>query len=218
MKFTLPVLFLAVYAFSGCGPKNRAEDKIASPEIKESFAVASVANLVGTNDKSRVIVKKAAFEKEFLLSSGIIKQLPGPHFEGQESMIVSFIQRDGKLYMLNVTGTQQVGSVKSKEPLLLAEFKIIVEESAHVEIDFNAGMSQLFKGSKSLVADDIDQEYGQTSYKIRISYLDQVKLENESLLIRQKAVLQYENTDIPLEIRYQGLFYHRAHFRRRRLG
>lgn len=207
-------------------PKNTAApspEAQASPEIGKSFtktdvqpgspaasptptpvpatsAPATPPITPAQTDRSHVVVKKAALEKEFILMTSLVKVLPAPQFEAMESLIVSFIKRDGKIFMLNATHIQEVGNNRS--PLILAEFAILSENEEQIEFDFNAGMKQLFTMSTPVDPNETHENLGQEIAQINLSYLDQVKFENEAMFIKQIAQFKKDDLVMPAEVRY----------------
>lgn len=220
MRNQIGLLLMIAFVLSSCGKQNKAShnppeelavsrtgidpapEAQAAPAISNSFSkTASVSAAPNAStDVAHVVIKKSALNKEFLLLTSRVLLLPAPQFNAQESLIVSFIKRENKIFMLNATRTQQVG--QNRDDLPLAEFEIISENSEHFEIDFNGGMKQQFVGTKTVSLDDIQTPAGQWVAQIQLSYLDEVKFENESMFVRQKAQLRDENVVFPVEFRY----------------
>lgn len=185
----------------GLDPKA---ELLASPHILKSFGRTTRdtnASNGANEDRYHVVIKKSALEKEFLLATSLIHQLPAPQFRSMQSLIVSFVKRNNKIYMNNVTGIHEIAS--NHNPQILAEFPIISEDTEQYEIDYNEGMKQLFTFSAPAETDTIFAEAGQIASDIKISYLDQVKLDNEILFIRQIAQIKVESLVVPVEVRYQ---------------
>lgn len=222
MRNQLGLLLIIMLVLSSCGKKDKASqnppeappasrlgvdpvpEAQASPEIGHSFTQAAVATSTSgttTADVSHVVIKKSAMNKEFLLLTDITNLLPAPQFSSLDSLIVSFIKRDQKIYMLNATRTQQIG--QNRDDLPLAEFLILSENSEQFEIDFNNGMNQLFTASKLVNVDDTGGGAGLVTAQFQLSYLDQVKFENETLFIIQKAQLRDGPVVSPVEVRYR---------------
>lgn len=213
----LLVGFLMTACHSGfrSGIDPRPEVK-ASASIADSFNVADVKNGQPLNqplniDQSHVVILKSALNKEFLLSVNMLSQTPTPMFAGLQSRVVSFILRDQKVYLVDVTKNNLVGVGNIPQNLLLAEFPILNQTEQSVTIDFNQGMKQIFTVSELFGSDD--PGYAGANYKlptsqIRLSYLDEVKLQENALFIRQVAQVEVtdsnnETTAQPVEVRYQ---------------
>ncbi|MBC7419411.1 MAG: zinc-dependent metalloprotease [Bdellovibrio sp.] len=212
------ILVLAsVVAFSfGC-QKNRlgidpTSEHRASAKIADSFFAQT--NLITESDlavdQAHVVIKKVALDKEFLLSSNILWQTPTPAFSSLQSRVISFILRDHKVYLMDVTGNHKVGVNNIPQNLLLAEFNILSESTNSLVIDFNTGMKNVFTAGDMYASDDgsADADYNLPTAKVGLSYLDEVVMHEDTLFIRQVAQLEtvsekQETKSVPVEVRYQ---------------
>lgn len=189
-------------------PQFKASDKIEN-SFKSSSKVTASPGL-GAKE-NHVEIQRKAFDKEFLLSANILSQSPTPMFSSLESRVVSFIQRDNKIILLDVTKNHEVGTGHNiPQHLLLAEFPILTETTDSVIFDFNAGMNQIFTNGAMFASDDPpfgEAHYNLPKMNIRISYLDEVSLKNNSLFIKQVTQAEFQADNnlkvIPYEIRYQ---------------
>jgi len=161
-------------------------------------------------DKAHVLIQKSALEKEFLLSVNLLAQAPTPQFSSLQSRVISFILRDKKVYMLDVTKNNIVGEKENiPQTLLIAEFQVLSESDTALEIDFNAGMRQVFTTS-DIRASDIAalnaNNYRLSAAQVRVSYLAEVSIQNsKALFIKQVAQIDAEDGGAAraVEIRYQ---------------
>lgn len=186
----------------------------AAPNAGSSFAAEKVNQTgdVAVTDKSHVSIKPSALNKEFLLSANMLTQTPSPSFQGLQSRIVSFIERDGKIIMLDVTKNNVIAKDNIPQTLLITEFPILSKNENSIVIDFNAGMNKLFVNGDWQAWEDQpdDAEYATSALAVSSSYLDEVKVTDEAMFIRQIAQISQAaplglgpNSYEPLEIRYQ---------------
>ena len=145
-----------------------------------------------TEQKVTIRLSQDALGKEFILQVALTTFAEAPSFKGMRSHIVTFKKHRGKLYMLEAS---QGHTVTSDLPttLLLAEFPIVVEDSAFIEIDWNAGMKQVFIAQEMYASDFMGRDYtpGVQTMEARFSFVDgaQVLGENQ-IVVRQVAQLQ----------------------------
>ncbi len=213
----LVLTVLSLFAF-GCSKQARlgidpASERKASSQIVDSFTSLPVSKFKESGlavDQARVEIKKSALEKEFLLSTNIISQTPTPAFSSLQSRVVMFVLRDGKVYLLDVTGNNRVGLDNIPQTLLLAEFDIFSDKVDSLVIDFNTGMKKIFLAGDMFASDDgnVDSNYKLPTAKINLSYLEEVSLRGEALFIRQIAQIETESEkrdidSVPVEVRYQ---------------
>lgn len=212
------LLGLSFLVFS-CTPKNsregidpRAEVK-ASAVIADSFRAEKAADQVEQSgqdlavlDQAHLAIAHAALGKEFLLSTNLLSQEPTPAFTSLQSRVVSFILRDGKVYLLDVTGNNRVGVDNIAQNIVIAEFPVLAEFGDFVKIDFNAGMKQIITVTDMYSSDGAGDTTSSVQ-KVNISYLDEISLKDEAVLIRQVAQLEAQTKDgtslMPVEVRYQ---------------
>lgn len=192
---------------SGIDPTPQAQAD-ANPE--QSFKVAPTSSDQPSDssrkDKSRVVIKKSALNKEFLLSVNMLAQAPTPSFSSLQSRVISFIQRDRNVYILDVTGNNRVGDGNIPQNLLIAQLPVIKESASDLEVDFNAGMNQVFTVGDMFASDDSEgsaEDFKMEVAKVNISYLDEVTLNDTALFIRQVTQLEDEDGLKPVEVRYQ---------------
>jgi hypothetical protein len=196
---------------SGIDPQPELK---ASPFISESFQTVSTSVVKSADldvaDKAHVVISKSALTKEFLLSTNLLSQTPTPSFSSLQSRVVSFILRDKKVYLLDVTKNNSVGSGNIPQNLLIAEFEVLKESSDQLEIDFNGGMKQIFSVG-DMSSSDYDgfpgAQYNLPTTKVNISFLDEVSLKDGALFISQIAQMtvesDYGTESVPVEVRYQ---------------
>lgn len=193
-------------------PKPEAQ---APADAGSSFKVQPVEIQTGdvaVSDKSHVSIKPSALNKEFLLSVNMLTQTPTPAFQGLQSRVVSFIERDGKIIMLDVTKNNVIEKENIPQTLLIAEFPILSKSENSIVIDFNAGMKNIFVNADWQAWEDTpdEAEYATSALTVSSSFLEEVKLTDEALFIRQIAQISQAapmglgpNSVEPLEVRYQ---------------
>lgn len=202
----------AFIALLGCNKTDRsgidpAPDHQAAIAIADSFQINNlfVETDLATNH-AKVEIKKLALGKEFLLSTNILSQTPTPMFSSLQSRIVSFVLRDNKIYMLDVTKNNVVGTGNIPQNLLLAEFEILSDKTTSYVIDFNGGMNQIFTAGDMFASDDpgyTGAQYNLPSASVNMSYLDEVKFVDQALFIRQIAQVQGDEKALTVEVRYE---------------
>jgi hypothetical protein len=222
-KFSIYSLLLVVLLSSACAKKSERSGidpksgHEASKDIKDSFqaepsATSALESKSDLNiaDQAHVSIQKTALNKEFLLTANMLSQTPTPMFSSLQSRVVSFIQRDQKVYLLDVTKINTVGAdTNIPQNILLAEFPILKETETNLVIDFNAGMKQIFTVADMYGSDDLNSATdGVSTSQVRISYLDDVQVRDNALFIRQVAQIETRSakgttTANPLEVRYQ---------------
>lgn len=230
MKFSVICSLLTLgLIFSGCSKDKKEKvaragidpqtQNQAPPQIEKSFEVKKTAQTATSTTKSEVkadtdlfidnahvVVKKSALGKEFLLSANILTQTPTPSFSALQSRVVSFILRDQKVYLIDVTKNNVVGAETNiPQTLLIAEFPILTETETSLEIDFNSGMRQIFVSGDWFVSDFMDgnAEYNLQAAQVYLSYLDEVTMNNSELFIKQVAQIYADGKPMPVEVRYQ---------------
>jgi hypothetical protein len=140
--------------------------------------------------KYKIAIFKSALGKEFLLSSNLISQTPTPKFRGMQSRVVSFNERDGVVYMSDVTQNYKVGTGNTPQNILLAEFRVLEDKGSTLTIDFNAGMRNVFTVGDWFASDLTADSAAQLKLPllhVSSSYLDEVRLSEMNLFIRQIA-------------------------------
>ncbi len=197
------VLMTTTFLFS-CTENNRTgidprPEVRASAHITESFRIEKtkpVPSDLAVVDTSHVSILKSALGKEFLFSTNLLSQTPTPMFSALQSRVVSFILRDQKVYLLDVTKNNVVGENNIQQNLILAEYPVLKETSSSVVFDFNEGMKQIFTVADMFGSDDpgfSGANYKLPTTNVNISYLDEVTLKDNALFIRQVAQVNFES-------------------------
>ncbi len=218
----IQILLVIGSAFAvGCNNSSQTDSRAgidpapehkASPQAVDSFKVGNVTAVAGDKvDQAHVIIKKSALNKEFLFSINMMGQTPTPMFSTLQSRVVTFILRDNKVYLLDVTGNHNVGESNIPQNLLLAQFTILSQNESTMTIDFNEGMKTIITAGDMFASDDPEaggSEYNLPLARVLLSYLDEVKVDEEAIFIRQIAQVESisEKQEIkatPIEIRYQ---------------
>ncbi len=212
------IVALGLFA-SACTPSSREgidprREVRASAAIADSFQSLKAKTVavgdLAVIDRAQVGIEKSALNKEFLLSTNLLSQTPTPMFSSQQSRVVTFILRSGKVYLLDVTKNNVVGTDNISQNILIAEFAVISESTEQVVIDFNDGMKQIFTVGDMFGSDD--PAFAGANLKlpiaqVNISYLDEVTLKDNALLIKQVAQVLVTNEKgsevTPVEVRYQ---------------
>lgn len=208
------LIALSSFIFS-CSQSFHSRDGIdpqvdvkASPHITDSFYVEGVDRTLDLNvlDRAHLAISEKALGKEFLLSTNLLTQVPTPMFSSLQSRVVSFIVRDKKIYLVDVTGGSKVGVDNIPQTLVLAEFSILSSAQGVHTLDFNAGMKQIITVADMYSSDGAD-DAPTNHYKVNVSYLDEISLKNNAVFIRQVAqVEEVKNKGVnvvPVEVRYQ---------------
>ncbi len=222
------LLLVCAMFFSGCNQDKSARAGIdplaqnkAAPEIDKSFTIKPTEQTAGavkaqkagsaselSVDNAHVVIQKSALGKEFLLSVNMLTQTPTPKFKAFQSRIVSFILRENRVFLLDVTKNNVVGAATNiPQTLLIAEFPVLNDAAEALEIDFNSGMRQILETRDMTASPDptsAEANYSLGSAGVRISYLEEVTLSNaNALFIRQIAQIDNRSGTIPAEVRYQ---------------
>ena len=100
---------------------------------------------VFTFSKNKAIkLSKSVLDTPILMRSVITPQTVSSEFETNESRIVVFKKQGRDIYLFELTDGHQVATVP-KSQILLAKLPIISELKSSITIDFNDGLSRLFK-------------------------------------------------------------------------
>jgi|GEM_PF-623279 len=148
--------------------------------------------------ESRIVIKKPALEKEFLLQGSFASQNIVPMGNSLLSRVVHFKKRDGKLFLMESSEGNLI-SRDFEQNLVLASFPILEETETSISFDFNAGMSKLFLATDWYASDYDGSSYSPKyeSAKVNESYLESATLDSENrLVIRQIAQLAL-SSEIP---------------------
>ncbi len=194
-KFSMSDRFFHPTDLSAHGDRAGIDPK---PEYKASSKMPD--SFVQTK-RNQIVILKSALEKEFLLSTNMITQSPTPMFGTLQSRVVFFRQKGKQLLMLEGSAGRSVGNgVNIPQNLLIAAFPIESEKNDRIEFDFNEGMKNLITAGDMFASDDTSISAG-FNYelpiaKIQASYLDQVRINKDSMQIQQVA--QLEKTELSL--------------------
>lgn len=209
LKGSLIIVALG-FSFSACTAKNSrqgidpAPERKASIVVSDSFLVQKIAPKADLGvDKAHVVIAKAALEKEFLLSSNVMTQLPLPMFQSLRSRVVYFILKNEHVYMMESVGGKSVGQGNTKQFLPIAQFDILHQTEKNITIDFNAGMTSIIAIGDMYSSDDgAPAPEGTPVTSVNVSYLENVSVENNQLFIQQVAQVMKEDQLISFEVRY----------------
>jgi hypothetical protein len=185
-------------------PANQAPTNITETLAPKKVEVKNDLNV----DKAHVVLKKAGLGKELLLSANMLTQGAVAQFSGLQSRVVSFHLKDKEVVMLDVTKNNFVSPENNiPQAILLAKFPVFSETDDSLEIDFNSGMSQIFVAGDWFTSDyssfSGEAELKLPSAEVRLSYLDEVSVQDKALFIRQVAQIAGNNEVVPVEVRYQ---------------
>lgn len=204
---TLVLTLIIALAFTACTKDNSragidpAPEHKAAPAVQDSFSAAPTKALDDSKkDLAQVVISRTALEKEFLLTTNMLSQLPTPMFSSLQSRVVYFTLKSDRIYMLEATAGRAVGTNNPQSFLPLAEFEILAQNATDITIDFNLGMKSLITVGEMAVS-DFPESTDWKSVPVNFSYLQEVKFSNNSFFIRQIAQVQMQ-TLVPLEIRY----------------
>lgn len=217
-RFLVSTSLVLAFGLSGCsgnkentraGIDPTAETK-ASQFVNNSFQIKSEKNGADLNlDHAHLVILKSALNKEFLLSANMLTQLPTPMFNGLQSRVVYFIERDNKIIMVEASKTHQVGDGSNiEQKLILAQLPVVQVKDDSYEVDFNAGMNELFTTGAMYGSDEsgTDHNYDLQPAKVKISYIDSASIKNNRVSIVQVAQLDqfYGGKRVlqPVEVRY----------------
>lgn len=143
-------------------------------------------------DKVAIRLATEALDKEFMLQAAFTEFEETPKFHGLKSRIVTFKKHRGKVYMLEAA-TGNTGSTDLPTTLLLAEFPILAEADGWIEIDWGAGMKNVFFAGEMHASDVMAPEAGAPELKalnVRFAFVDSAVVTSDSqIIIRQIAQL-----------------------------
>ncbi len=197
-------VFLIAMILNSCSKNSTrygidpAPEKKAAALVQDSFQVSPAQTTTAT-DTAHVVIARSALEKEFLLTTNMMSQLPTPMFTSLQSHVVYFTLKDNHIYMLDSTVGKAIGENNTQAFLPLAEFDILSQSADDITIDFNLGMKKIITVS-DMSSSDNTEPAGKPA-AINFSFLQEVKFENNQFFIRQIVQAQTE-TLMPLEIRY----------------
>ncbi len=207
MSLKSVLLILSAFFFVACTKNDPRLGIDPAPEFKAALAVEDSFQSVPTEveptakkDMAHVVIARTALEKEFLLTTNMLSQVPTPLFSSLQSRIVYFTLKNERVYMLEATAGRTVGINNPKSFLPLAEFEILNQTTTDITIDFNLGMRRLITVSE-MAGSDFPESAAWKSVEVNFSYLQSVDFSNNRFFIRQIAQVQMD-TLVPLEIRY----------------
>ena len=207
-KFLQAALTLStVITLSACTKTNSrvgidpAADRKASAAVADSFhATTTDSDKNPKSDIAQVTISRSAFEKEFLLSTNMLSELPTPMFNSLQSRVVYFTIKNNHVYMLEATPGKVVGENNIEAFLPLAEFEILSQTPENVTIDFNLGMKKIITAADMSTLENTEPA-SWTAVTVNFSFLQEVKIDKNQFFIRQVAQVQTDKL-MPLEIRY----------------
>ncbi len=145
------------------------------------------------NDKVAIRLASEVFNREFLLQAAYTEFEETPKFHGLKSRVVNFKKMHNKVYMIEASAGN-TGSEDMPTTLLLAEFPIVNETADWVEIDWGAGMKNVFASEEMHASDTSDGSQATPmlrAYKIRFDFVDSAVVTSENqIVIRQVAQLE----------------------------
>jgi hypothetical protein len=207
LTHALVILPLTCLIAISCSPHQPALRRGIDP-LPEFKADQKVENSFKTKtlDSKGFKIQKNALNKEFMLSTNFMTQVPTPMFNSLQARIVYFILRSERIFMLEASQGHRVGNEENiPQSLILAEFPILNQDSDGYWIDFNKGMSELILVS-AMPEEEPSEDYELSSAPIRLSFLEETTLTQQKLSIRQIAQIEktenQKRTLEPLEIRY----------------
>lgn len=213
------LLIIHLAAFISCAQDPYTQDesnRVQAPTlIKHSFQVeADIESNVTffsekVKDKVKISIHKNSLNREFLLQTSKLDQVPITRFSGMKSRIVIFKEVGKKLFMMEAT---QGHSVSSDLPqnLILASFPITKRNESHIYFDFNKGMSKLFTGEDWKGQDFSGSHYEDSHWNwvdLPVSYIESAEIgDHNQFVIRQIAQMNVNQSQsyehAPVEIRY----------------
>jgi hypothetical protein len=143
-------------------------------------------------DKVAIRLSLDALDREFMLQAAYTEFEETPKFHGLKSRIVTFKKHRGKLYMIEASAGN-TASTDMPTTLLLAEFPILEESGGWIEIDWGAGMKNVFLTEDMQASDIAGPEAGPPALKtlnIRFAFVDSAQVTSDNqIIIRQIAQL-----------------------------
>ncbi len=220
-SFLFMMLLAGVFSLSvSCTEKNRNRVGIdpeegfkADAQMMASFGVVSkpavTADAISLKTKQNLLViSKSALEKEFLMTANFLEEAPSPNFHGLRGRVVSFREKAGRLFLIDVTQKHPEIAGEIPQTLLLAEFPVVSSSAKDLTFDFEKGIRDIFGVSDMYASDSdgSDYKYSLDPVKVKLSYLDEVKLSDQMMMIKQIAQLESQSSSgvslIPVEVRY----------------
>ena len=177
------VALAATLFSSGCA-KDKKSDKTPAA-VSEAFAVAP-AGLIAGKDTASIGITTENLNKEFLLQSSVMNQTPIAMSSGLRSRVVMFKDVGDSVVMLESPDGKTIND-NFPTNIILAKFPILGREQDTIFFDFEKGMSQIFVSGDWYSYREGDVSYTDTfqTIDVNLSYLEDIKFEDERLIIRQ---------------------------------
>ena len=163
--------------------KNNASPK---PNVQPPAGVQNNFAPAGKNLK----ILRAALDKEQLLRTQIVSQLPVPMFNGLKSRVVAFKEIDGSVYLIEANkGHSPSVDLEKNQQLILTSFPVVESDEESLTINFNAGMRKVYY-AKDWDFYDKSPTFNPVSAYVSESYIEEVKInENDTISIMQRATV-----------------------------
>lgn len=192
MRILRSFLFVSItLSFLACTAQSAREK--AGPPLRVS-------------EKTRVSIPKAAFGKEYMLSTSLIPQTGAPTSTGMNGRVVLFeLFEDGVDMYESTRGRVVTEDLPARR--LLATFPIISSEGNEVVIDFNKGMRRLAYGGWYSMGDYFDPSQLERAAELPQARVFETKLEDGILMIRQAVQARSRSSDPDLESRFEVRYF-----------
>lgn len=184
-------LFFAIFILLGCsktGTENRQanSDVAFSFGIRPSFKVKTPDEGSLGSDKTEILIKKKALEKEFLLSINSVSQEIVPMFTAGQSRVIYFKRAQDSLVAFESSSGYNT-DVDNPTSRIVAVFPITSETDDEIAFDFNKGMSSLFMIDWAEEGDHGKLNSNYTLITAESSFLDDATFDKNRLVISQWA-------------------------------
>jgi hypothetical protein len=193
----------ALVALASLGCSKNESPAASKPEVKADAVVANSFAVSGTSDL-KMKIKKSALDKEFLLMGEMVWLAPTARFRGMKSRIVAFKKIGDQVVMLEATQGHRISTVYPAN-FILAQFPVLSETDADIVFDFNAGMTNIYNSSEWYASDldSFDASHVESRYHIERSFIADVKVQQNQLVIRHAAQIADEKGDLQsIEAKY----------------
>lgn len=209
-KLLFYLLCLTLFSMIGCSEAFKSGGAAeALPEEPKQPNIA-LPNITVT-EAGNITLSKGDLEKEFLLQASFIDHssqdvIGTPAFEGKQSRIVYFTQKENGLFMMEANEGQLTSNEFPSERILTS-FPIVEEMETTITFDFNAGMEKIFvmwDWYGSDLAWGVSPQYVVDTVH---SFIKEARSEEKRILIRQIAQIKETNrfsgeTLLPIEVVY----------------
>lgn len=164
-------------------------NRVADPNISQSFAVSSMANIKNTGpeisgDKAQIRIKKSALEKEFLLRINSVSQDVVPMFSAGRARVIYFSKASDNLVAFESPRGFST-DVINPTARIVAVFPILVESDEEIIFDFNKGMSSLFVMDWTSPLNDKGVQMNYELVKTDSSFIADAQFDKNRLVISQ---------------------------------